>query len=58
MLIAGNWKMHKGTEETAAFCRDLRGADWHPSLKTHAKMAQRLIETIEHDLTWEPVVDH
>ena len=24
MLIAGNWKMHKGHEETAAFCRDLR----------------------------------
>lgn len=24
MLIAGNWKMHKGPEETAAFCRELR----------------------------------
>ncbi len=24
MLIAGNWKMHKGPEETAAFCRALR----------------------------------
>ena len=24
MLIAGNWKMHKGPEETASFCRDLR----------------------------------
>jgi len=24
VLIAGNWKMHKGHEETAAFCRDLR----------------------------------
>ena len=24
MLIAGNWKMHKGAEETAAFCRALR----------------------------------
>ena len=24
MLIAGNWKMHKGQEETAAFCRALR----------------------------------
>jgi triosephosphate isomerase (TIM) len=24
MLIAGNWKMHKGPEETLAFCRDLR----------------------------------
>ena len=24
MLIAGNWKMHKGHEATAAFCRDLR----------------------------------
>jgi triosephosphate isomerase len=24
VLIAGNWKMHKGAEETAAFCRALR----------------------------------
>ncbi len=24
MLIAGNWKMHKGVEETASFCRALR----------------------------------
>jgi triosephosphate isomerase len=24
MLIAGNWKMHKGPEETAHFCRRLR----------------------------------
>jgi triosephosphate isomerase len=24
MLIAGNWKMHKGQEEAAAFCRSLR----------------------------------
>jgi triosephosphate isomerase (TIM) len=24
MLIAGNWKMHKGPEETAGFCRGLR----------------------------------
>ena len=24
MLIAGNWKMHKGPEEAAAFCRSLR----------------------------------
>ena len=24
MLIAGNWKLHKGPEETAAFCRALR----------------------------------
>jgi len=24
MLIAGNWKMHKGPEETARFCRELR----------------------------------
>ncbi len=24
MLIAGNWKMHKGPAETAAFCRALR----------------------------------
>jgi triosephosphate isomerase (TIM) len=24
MLVAGNWKMHKGPEETAAFCRALR----------------------------------
>ncbi len=24
MLIAGNWKMHKGQEEAAAFCRALR----------------------------------
>ena len=24
MLIAGNWKMHKGAEETAVFCRLLR----------------------------------
>ncbi len=24
MLIAGNWKMHKGPEEAAAFCRALR----------------------------------
>ena len=24
MLIAGNWKMYKGPEETAAFCRALR----------------------------------
>jgi len=24
VLIAGNWKMHKGPEETAAFCRELR----------------------------------
>ena len=24
MLIAGNWKMYKGPEETARFCRELR----------------------------------
>jgi triosephosphate isomerase (TIM) len=24
VLIAGNWKMHKGPEETAVFCRELR----------------------------------
>jgi triosephosphate isomerase len=24
VLIAGNWKMHKGAEETAVFCRELR----------------------------------
>ena len=24
MLIAGNWKMHKGPEEAARFCRELR----------------------------------
>src|SRR3954454_23419718 len=24
VLIAGNWKMYKGAEETAAFCRELR----------------------------------
>src|SRR4249920_3271902 len=24
MLIAGNWKMYKGPEEAASFCRDLR----------------------------------
>ena len=27
MLIAGNWKMHKGPVATAAFCRDLRETD-------------------------------
>jgi triosephosphate isomerase len=27
MLIAGNWKMHKGPAEAAEFCRALRGAD-------------------------------
>jgi triosephosphate isomerase len=27
MLIAGNWKMHKGPREAAAFCRALREAD-------------------------------
>ena len=27
MLIAGNWKLFKGTAETAAFCRALRNAD-------------------------------
>jgi triosephosphate isomerase len=26
MLIAGNWKMFKGADEAAAFCRDLREA--------------------------------
>jgi triosephosphate isomerase len=26
-LIAGNWKMFKGPDEAAAFCRDLRAAD-------------------------------
>jgi triosephosphate isomerase len=26
MLIAGNWKMHKGPREAAAFCRELRDA--------------------------------
>jgi triosephosphate isomerase (TIM) len=25
VLIAGNWKMHKGPRETAAFCAELRG---------------------------------
>jgi triosephosphate isomerase len=24
VLVAGNWKMHKGPEETAGFCRELR----------------------------------
>jgi triosephosphate isomerase len=27
VLIAGNWKMHKGPVATAAFCRDLRETD-------------------------------
>ena len=26
-LIAGNWKMFKGANEAAAFCRDLRNAE-------------------------------
>ena len=27
-LIAGNWKMFKGPDEAAAFCRELREVDW------------------------------
>jgi lysophospholipase L1-like esterase len=31
------------------------GADWHPSLKTHQRMAQTFIEAIQKDLGWQPV---
>jgi hypothetical protein len=30
------------------------GADWHPSLKTHRIMAQKLATTLQSDLGWKP----
>jgi lysophospholipase L1-like esterase len=35
--------------------RDGLGADWHPNLKTHEKMAQTFISTLQRDLDWKPV---
>ncbi len=29
------------------------GADWHPSLKTHAIMAEKLVQTLQTDLDWK-----
>ena len=31
------------------------GADWHPSVKTDALMAEKLATTLENDLGWKPV---
>lgn len=31
---------------------DGKGAGWHPSVATHAKMAEKLVETLKHDLGW------
>jgi lysophospholipase L1-like esterase len=31
------------------------GADWHPSLKTHRIMADKLVQAIEQDLKWNSV---
>ena len=32
------------------------GADWHPSLKTHRIMAEKLKEAIEQDMKWNSIV--
>jgi lysophospholipase L1-like esterase len=30
------------------------GSDWHPNVKTHQVMADKLVETLQHDLGWKP----
>ena len=31
------------------------GGHWHPNLKTHAKMADRLIKEIQNAVGWKPL---
>jgi len=67
VLIAGNWKMHKGAEETAAFCRALRDQlEWvdgvdvavcPPFLSLHAavqSLAGTDIAVAAQNVHWEP----
>lgn len=32
------------------------GSDWHPSIKTHHLMAEKLVATLEKDLGWKPAL--
>ena len=41
-----------GTHDEA---RDVMGADSHPSLKTHQRMAQDLVSAIRQELSWNPI---
>jgi lysophospholipase L1-like esterase len=48
---AGDAKVHEidfATQDRA----DGLGSDWHPSIKTHEKMAKKLLETLRQDLGW------
>jgi len=67
VLIAGNWKMYKGAEETAAFCRELRDQlEWvdgvdvavcPPYLSLHAAvqtLAGTDIAVAAQNVHWEP----
>ena len=38
--------------ETQDIARDGIGSDWHPSLKTHQVMADKLAQTLRQDLGW------
>jgi triosephosphate isomerase (TIM) len=67
VLIAGNWKMYKGAEEAAAFCRDLRDQlEWidgidvavcPPFLSLHSvvqALAGTDIAVAAQNVHWEP----
>lgn len=45
-------QMHFGTQDGAV---DGLGGDWHPSIKTHLKMAAKWEAALEQDLGWKPV---
>lgn len=48
---AGDNKVHL-TEFATQEMKDGIGADWHPSIKTHQIMADKLVATLKQDLGW------
>lgn len=52
---AGNTRIHLLVFETQDAANGF-GADWHPSVKTHRRMAEHLTHTLQNDQGWKPVV--
>jgi hypothetical protein len=52
---AGDTRVHFLDFPTQDGAKNGFGADWHPSVKTDAQMAQIMDAAIEHDLGWTPV---
>lgn len=51
VTAAGDKKVHF-IEFDVQQMSDGLGSDWHPSVKTHQKMAAKLVETLKKDLGW------